>query len=362
MIMFRHALAVAILVLVLLLVGCAGEEELTFGAVMPLHGPADMTDVRDGMQLAVSEVNDAGGVDGREIRLHVADSGSDPTGATEKLRNLNAEVSPLLVFSTLSSITRAVSSHAEAEEIPLIGLVATDPEIRRGKEWTYVFYPSAEHETAPIVSMMQQNGAEQVRVLYYDDAYGRSVRIEMDRRAELTGLDVSSRAYSGNETDLPELVAAAEGSDAVYLVGFATHIVAMHRELSSRGYNGMILSTSTVTVPALREEHDLDGIYAAAPLLYNDDFVFARDVAARYRSSYEREFSHYAATGYDIIKILAGLLDGADLDRRGVIEVLGDGFIYPGVFGEIRLPEGGHNIFFPLHPVRIDGKELEYLN
>jgi ABC-type branched-subunit amino acid transport system substrate-binding protein len=121
------------------------------------------------------------------------------------------------------------------------------------------------------------------------------------------------------------------------------------------------MSTSTATVPSLRAEHNLDDVYAGAPLIYNDSFVFAERVSERYRDRYDRPLSHYAATGYDILKIIAGLLEGEELTRQRVIEILERGFTYPGVFGEIRLAEGRNTMYFPLYPARIEEGELRYL-
>jgi len=358
---FAPALAVLSFIIAVGFAGCGQGEEVALGAVMPLSGAGDMSDVKRGMELALSEVNASGGINGREAVLHVADSSGETTTAGERLRELEAEHEPLVVFSALSSVTRVVSTEAEQARVPLIGLVATDPGITQGTEWTYVFYPSAEHEVEPVFTILREHRVRTVAVWHLDDAYGRSVARETEQRFAGMDITVDALPHDGDAASLAGEAERLVDNDAVYLVGYPKHIVGMKNVLDAAEYSGLVFSTSTVTLPSLRTEHDLDGVFAAAPLIYNDTFIFAREVSSGYEDRFDRSFNHYAATGYAIIRIVAGLLEGEELTRERVKQRLQEGFIYTGVFGEIRLPADDHNIYFPLHPARIEGDSLRYI-
>ncbi len=70
-----------------------------------------------------------------------------------------------------------------------------------------------------------------------------------------------------------------------------------------------------------------------------------------------RQFDHNAANGYDIIKILGGLLENEELSRDNVKRILDEGFSYSGVFGSVEVLPGEHDISFPLFPSQVvDGK------
>lgn len=361
--MNRRSTVQMLLLSVLLAVfgACSSPEPIAFGAILPLTGSGSMPEVRNGMELAVSEINERGGINGSPVELYVADSTGSGAVAIEEMRLMEEERRPLLFFSALSSVTGAVSEVAESEGIPLIGLIATDPAIPIGKRWTYVFYPNATHETEPVFTIMLQNSARSVGVVHLEDAYGRSVVREMERRAEGTGMTVDSHPFTGERRELDDAARSFMNHDAVYFVGFPSHILTMREVFTQAGYDGMTLSTSTATIPSLRSGNALDGVYVAAPLMYNDSYLLARQVSERYEARYDHKLNHYAATGYDAVNIIAGLLDGAESDRARVIEILTRGFIYPGVFGEITLYAGEHTMFFPLHPAVVDGENLRYL-
>jgi branched-chain amino acid transport system substrate-binding protein len=357
----RMVRVIPLIALAAMLGACSGPEPITFGAILPLTGPGSIPEVKNGMELAVSEVNERGGINGRPMELHVEDSTGSGAVAAEKMRQMEEDRRPLLFFSALSSVTGAVSEVAEFGNIPLIGLIATDPSIPVGKQWTYVFYPNATHETEPIFSILLQKNVRLAGVVHQDDAYGRSVVREMEVRSRGTAVTVDSRAFTGEQSELDAAARSFMNHDAVYLVGFPPSILRMHEAFIEAGYGGMILSTSTATIPFMRTGSALDGVYVAAPLMYNDSFVLARQVSGRYEDRYDQKLNHYAATGYDIVNIMAGLLDGEELDRGRVIDILAKGFIYPGVFGEITLYAGENNMFFPLYPAVIEGENLRYI-
>ncbi len=79
-----------------------------------------------------------------------------------------------------------------------------------------------------------------------------------------------------------------------------------------------------------------------------------------FESRYNQEFGLTAANGYDIIRILGGLLENEELTRDNVKRILDNGFSYSGVFGSIdALPEE-HDIAFPLHPAQVVNGKLEF--
>jgi len=83
-------------------------------------------------------------------------------------------------------------------------------------------------------------------------------------------------------------------------------------------------------------------------------------VSENFESRYNKQFDHNAANGYDVIRILGGLLQNEELSRDNVKRVLDRGFSYSGVFGSIdALPEE-HDIAFPLHPAQVVNGKLVF--
>jgi ABC-type branched-subunit amino acid transport system substrate-binding protein len=80
-------------------------------------------------------------------------------------------------------------------------------------------------------------------------------------------------------------------------------------------------------------------------------------VSDNYESIYNKQFDNSAANGYDIIRILGGLLENEELSRDNVKRILDEGFTHSGVFGSVEVLPGEHDMSFPLFPSQVvDGK------
>ena len=82
----------------------------------------------------------------------------------------------------------------------------------------------------------------------------------------------------------------------------------------------------------------------AAPIIYNPAYLFAHEAGDQYSARYQKPFNHWAAAGYDFVRLIAGLLEEAQPTRQGVKDVMAAGFQYSGVFGQVRLRAGDHDI------------------
>ncbi|MCP4694062.1 MAG: hypothetical protein GY859_38865, partial [Desulfobacterales bacterium] len=95
---------------------------------------------------------------------------------------------------------------------------------------------------------------------------------------------------------------------------------------------------------------------AAGRLTRDKNWVF------KYIRRYNKDFNHYAANGYDAIRLMAGLLENEVLSRENVKKVLESDFVYPGIFGEIKQQKGRREITLPLHSARIVDGRIVFLD
>ncbi|MCG8696924.1 MAG: hypothetical protein MI922_02630, partial [Bacteroidales bacterium] len=120
-------------------------------------------------------------------------------------------------------------------------------------------------------------------------------------------------------------------------------------------------NNNTVSLPAIRELPESEGVYVTTPIIYNPNFRFANEVSQKYENRFKKPFNHFAATGYDSMKLLAGLLEDKAISRHRIRDLLREGFNYPGVFGELHSKPGQFDISFPIHPGQIKNGRVVYL-
>src|SRR6476619_8516979 len=83
----------------------AQKNPILIGYLPALTGPSSSTGVgiNRGIQLAVQEINKAGGIDGRQIELITRDTQSDPTKAVNATAELTRAAKVSVVFGPLNS-------------------------------------------------------------------------------------------------------------------------------------------------------------------------------------------------------------------------------------------------------------------
>jgi ABC-type branched-subunit amino acid transport system substrate-binding protein len=125
--------AVCIAVIVVLFVPSEDKEEpVKIGAIISLSGAgSNLVDVRDGMTLAVDEVNSRGRINSRKTELIIEDSKTSPEEGVKAFKKIEELHHPLLYVSTLSGVAMAVSELAEQIEVALVGLVEGNPTLTK---------------------------------------------------------------------------------------------------------------------------------------------------------------------------------------------------------------------------------------
>lgn len=138
--------------------------------------------VRDGMQLAAQEINDAGGVDGRMIEIVMEDSENDAeVGVTGFERLVEEDV--VAIGGILSStVGAAVSPVAEELQIPTF-LVKSGTEAALTQDSRYMFrtcLPAAPMTAGPVLQYAQEAGFTTVGAIVADYAWGQAFRSAME--------------------------------------------------------------------------------------------------------------------------------------------------------------------------------------
>jgi branched-chain amino acid transport system substrate-binding protein len=346
-----------------LLLSCSkNEEPVKIGAIIPLTGPASQHKVFvDAIGMAVEKINRLGGIRGRGLRIILEDSETNPQKGIKAFQKLETEHHPLLYLSTTSVVTKALAPLAEKNQVVLIGLAAANPMITRNKKWVFKFFTSPEYEIRPIMDIIENKGMQTLGVLYQNDPFGSSHYEYLKTVFENKGGTVMGIPFDPKKPDFNKKVSFLEQTGGVYIVGFVRIVEKAIKIIRSFGYKGIILAHSGATSLS-SSMPELDGVYVAAPIIYNPNYPFIREVKNKYESKYEKPFTHQAANGYDIIKIITGLMEGQELTREKVRMALEDEFSYPGISGFIEKKAGEHDILFPLYPAYIDKNKILYLN
>jgi branched-chain amino acid transport system substrate-binding protein len=220
-------------ILALLLSACVQVEEakpFKFGVVVPLTGPnAEYGEfTRYGVDLAVEDLNSAGGINGRNVQVIYEDTGGDKTKATtaaQKLVNVDGVDALISMTTTMGG---AVAPVAEEYKVPhIFGSAA--PSLTVNKTFSFRDYPDAAVMCGMLMKQALKDGHEKVAIFGTNAEF----TILCHEGAKKTAPVAAYETYSFGDTDFKTQFTKIKqsGSTALITSAFVSDCVHAFKQL-----------------------------------------------------------------------------------------------------------------------------------
>ena len=257
------------------------EGEILFGQTAAFEGQSAALGegMRDGILAAFEEVNRAGGVHGRKLRLLSYDDGYKPAMA---IRNVNRLITHDKIFALIGCVgtptSKAIAPIAAAADVPLIGPFTGAAFLRASGQANVVnLRASYEQETEAWIERLTEDlGITRVAVFYQDDSFGRAGLKGVREALAKRGLEVVGEGrYMRNTTAVKRALLAIRDSnpEAVAMIGAYKASATFIRLARDLGLNVIFMNISFVGSKALSEELGGDGrgVYVTQVVPFPDD-------------------------------------------------------------------------------------------
>lgn len=236
------------------------DDEITIGISAAFEGSAQGLGIElyRGAQAYLTEINENGGVHGRQINLRAYDDGYNPDPAIDNTISLVEKDNVFLLFNYVGTptVTRILPllKRYEADSIYLLfPFTGAQPQREAPyEEYVYNLRASYRDETVGLVSNFHSIGRERIAVLYQADAYGRSGWDGVKRALEPYGHDIVAEATYARNTDFTasyqEQIDILRESDpeAVIIVGAYEAAAGFIRDARNSGWDVPIANLSFV--------------------------------------------------------------------------------------------------------------------
>jgi ABC-type branched-subunit amino acid transport system substrate-binding protein len=293
--------------------------ELRIGTHLDLSGPlaAWGAAVRNGIQMAIDEANDAGGIHGRQIRLIVKDDAYDPQKAVDAVYGMAQEDRVFAVVSPLGTPTAHAAARKAAEQgLPyLFPVVAGDEPFPDFARPIFSLTPSNRDAVRDgLRRLIETHPNPRVGVVTSDDEFGRSVRAGVDEELHRRDLRVASAVSfaHGANLSIPVRWLRAENLDIVVLGTSADETVQVMRAAKNPNWRPVMLCSYACYTPEIAALSGslMEGVYAVGqvPIPYPDDPRLS-DWVARYARNFGAVATPQALAGYRNAQIFLTALD-----------------------------------------------------
>ena len=363
----KFVAASAAAVMALSLAGCSGGsmddsssssakasgDSITIGTVTTNSGTAAAYGEAEvkGFELAVSEINAKGGINGKKVKLESMDDKGDATEASNAYNKLAGDNNVLAVAGpTISATTAAVAPLADQSKLVTIAPAATSDSIETGNYlFRTCFKDSYQGEVAARFAA-ENLKVKKVAVLYgTGDPYSSGVGEAFAKAAEKLGLEVVDKesSSSADDTEYSAQLRKIQASGAELLYAPYYYSVAgpyIIPQARSVGFEGYVMGPDGYDGLKLTgDKSQYNKTYYTTHYSADDNTnTKVQDFIKSYKSKNNAEPNTFAALGYDTIYMIKQAIEkaGENATREDVRNAVA-GMTFDGVTGKFTMDKSG---------------------
>ena len=363
----KFVAASAAAVMALSLAGCSGGsmddsssssakasgDSITIGTVTTNSGTAAAYGEAEvkGFELAVSEINAKGGINGKKVKLESMDDKGDATEASNAYNKLAGDNNVLAVAGpTISATTAAVAPLADQSKLVTIAPAATSDSIETGNYlFRTCFKDSYQGEVAARFAA-ENLKVKKVAVLYgTGDPYSSGVGEAFAKAAEKLGLEVVDKesSSSADDTEYSAQLQKIQASGAELLYAPYYYSVAgpyIIPQARSVGFEGYVMGPDGYDGLKLTgDKSQYNKTYYTTHYSADDNTTTkVQDFIKSYKSKNNAEPNTFAALGYDTIYMIKQAIEkaGENATREDVRNAVA-GMTFDGVTGKFTMDKSG---------------------
>ncbi|MFV1962620.1 MAG: ABC transporter substrate-binding protein [Acidimicrobiia bacterium] len=304
--------------------------------------------VRDGMRLAVEEINAAGGVDGRPLELIERDDQSNPEEGASGLERLIEDGVVAAGGIISSDVGLSTARIAEELEVPLF-LVKAGSDAILTTESRYTFrscLPAAPMIAGPIAQFAEANGITKVGAIVADYAWGQAVKSALETEfAGIEGVELQIEVAPVPEKDFSAYLRRLDdfNTEIIVATGHPPGGVSITKQSDDFGMDLTVTGSWNplgLIVGAVGEQA-FDRYADFACVDYDSDGY--QDLARRYLAFSDNAFMEDdAVAGYGMVNAIAEAVGEVGDDPKAVAEYLhANSFDIPGYSFPLSWTEWG---------------------
>jgi branched-chain amino acid transport system substrate-binding protein len=330
-------------------VGAAGPWKESYGVMS-----------RRGIDLAVEQINAAGGIQGSRLRVLARDDEADATRATAIAQEFVRDPAVLAVIGHVNSGAMMAASRVYHGALTAVATSASSPDLTGVSPWVFRVISSDSLNGATLGQFASQIAGndphlKQAAVLYENDSYGRGLADAFRRNFQ--GTVVSFDPVDPALTDAEPFITyfGSRRPGIVFVASRDQVALAVLREARRQNFNAVFIGgdgwQSIVSDSAASE-----GAYVGSSFNADDSDPRVQRFVQAFRKKHGVNPDAFAALSYDATMLVAQAISKAGRDRRGVrdyIAALDAEHPFEGVTGAAYFSPGGDPLSMGFRVARV---------
>lgn len=348
----RRSFLLAVTFMSLLTLSCTqkNSNEIVVGQYGSLTGSEATFGLStdEGVRLAVEEVNNAGGIKGKKIKLVTMDNqGKAEEAASVVTRLIEQEKITALLGEVASSRSLAAAPIAQSKKVPMITPSSTNPKVTEVGDYVFRTCFIDPFQGTVMAKFAYENLKLKKIAILRDVKSDYSVGLAdffIQKFKELGGEIVADVSYQSNDVDFKAQLTQLKSKKAegLFIPGYYTEVGLIARQARELGIKAKLLGGDGWDSPKLSEigGEAINGGYFSNHYSNETTDPVAVEFMNKFKTKYNKMPDGLSAAGYDAAKVLFKAMENAqNLSADSIRSAISTITDFPGVTGKITINE-----------------------
>lgn len=327
--------------------------DVVVGGILSLTGEGAVYGIaeKEGIELAVEQINANGGVLGKPLVIDIADDESSPEQA-KKIYERLPDGTTAVIGSTLSSTSETLSELTAADGVPMFSPTASVTNLTSQNTNVFRLCCTSEFQAEILAQIaMDELKATSFAVLYNEsNVYSKGLVESFETSVKAMGYDkeIEKVTYDSNEKSFKEQIntLSASNPDVLFIPEYQDQAITAISALKDTGINGVFLggdSWDQIAENHPEQKELLEGSYYITGFsLESSPSSITQQFATDYSEKYEGKTpSAAAAHAYDSVYLLKQALESSgSSDKNQLLEQMSN-ITFDGVCGRLTFSGNG---------------------
>jgi len=363
--------AFSIGLLIVLLLGCKSKAPILIGFSGELTNSREDGGIlcRNGVELAVEELNRNNGIAGRPLRLMIKDDQNRPEIARQVDIELAKEGVIAIIGHITSKQTAAVFAQNNQAQIVMINAVSASSEFSGQRDYFFRVVPANDLLSRALARyVIQQRQIRAITGVYdlnnqtFTKSFWTLFQQEFER---LGGTAREELTFHAGQTDLQQFATRIQASEPEALLVIASPVdtAFLLQYLAAYGVRIPAFSSTWAQNEQLIEKGGdaVEGLEMVSVYHPQNPYPAFQPFKQRFVERYKREPSFHATYGYEAMLVLADALRRTQGQTAGLLDALSNLHHFPGIQGEISIDTYG-DVNRDVYIVRIHNGQFQVIH
>lgn len=333
--------------------GQAEAEEIKIGTIGPLTGDVATYGIstKNGVEIAVDQINENGGINGKKVVLISEDTRGDQTEAANAASKLiERDKVVAIVGGVISAETMTAGPIANDAGVVMISSSSTAQGVPEIGDYIFRNCLSDEVQAVQLAEFAATElGLKRFAIMFTNNDYGLSLKNAFEGKAKEIAEVVGVETYNDGEKDFRAQLTKLKGAnpDALYIAGYYTEAAKIAQQAKEQGLEVQLLGADGFYSPVLIELGGgaVDGAVFTAGFFTDDPSENAQNFVNAYKEKFNEEPDMFAAQAYDAAMILLTALKNTDgQGGEALQQAMLNTKDFPGITGVTSFTEVGDAI------------------